>query len=73
MAEITVTPRPLEEVAHSEVNGLFDVIALLAAAEDRVDAASSAKADDQMHNTLRLLQMARMRVQGSIDAITPYI
>lgn len=64
---------PLEEVAHSQSNALYDVVALLAAIADRIDAHSSARADDDMHSTLRLAQMAQKRVGAVIDAFDPYI
>lgn len=63
----------LERVAHSQSNALHDVVALLAAIADRIDAHSSTRADDDMHHTLRLAQMAEARTKAVISALDPYI
>ena len=63
----------LQQVAHAQSNALFDVLALLAAIADRIDAHSSARANDEMHHTLRLAQIAQGRVQEVIGAFDPYI
>ncbi len=64
-----ITPTPtLEEVTHAQSNELFDVVALLSAAEGRID-----ESTEQGHNTLRLVQMAREKVRSVIDAFTPHI
>ena len=72
----TVSPghrQPLVDVAHAQSNALFDVLALLVAIGDRIDARSSARADDELHHTLRLAHIAQGRVQEVIDAFDPYI
>ena len=72
----TVSPghrQPLVDVAHAQSNALFDVLALLVAIGDRIDAHSSARADDEMHHTLRLAHIAQGRVQEVIDAFDPFI
>ena len=63
----------LEEVAHAQSNALYDVVALLASIADRIDAHSSARADDDLHHTLRLAQMAQKQVVAVIGALDPYI
>ncbi|RVT48380.1 hypothetical protein [Rubrivivax albus] len=68
---------PLVEIAHRESNGLFDVLALLRSAEERIDECGgyqSFRTDkDYAHDTLRLLQLARERVQQAQHAFDPYI
>ena len=78
MATETVTPRvffeePFKGEAQDRVNDLFDVVALLDAAADRIDAASTAKADDQIHSTLRLVQIAQEKVRAAIDTFSAHI
>lgn len=68
---------PLEEVAHREHSGMFDIVALLRAAESRIDEcgglADFRTDSDYAHDTLRLLQLARERVQQAQRAFDPYI
>lgn len=68
---------PLKEVAHRESNGMFDVLALLRAAEERIDECGGLaqfKTDsDFAHDTLRLVQLARERVVAMQMAFDPYI
>lgn len=68
---------PLTEIAHREHNGLFDVVALLSAAEDRVDELGGLQQmrtdKDYAHHTLRLIQIARERVEAMQEALEPYI
>lgn len=77
--ETAGTPGPtLNEVAHAQTNALYDVVALLHAIEERTDDlrlpmnASDEKKLHQ-HQTLRLAQMARAKVQATIDALDPHI
>ena len=75
-AEVTVAAEcraTLEQVAQHHSNEFYDVIALLSAVEDRIDAASSVKADDEMHSTLRLVQMARAKVNAAIGDFDQFI
>lgn len=51
-------------------NSLFDVVALLEAAAERIDEATPSAHDDRtgcerMHNTMRLVQMAGERVKAA--------
>jgi hypothetical protein len=62
----------LERVAHSQSNELHDVVALLAAIADRIEARVT-EPDDSLHHTLRLAYMARERVDSVISAFDPYI
>lgn len=60
------------DVASKHTNRLFDAVALLDAAAERIEAATpSTKVDergaDSMHNTLRLVQMAKEVVQAAAD------
>lgn len=67
----------LSEVLHTENNGLFDVVALLSAAEERVDELGGLQRMSvdkaYAHNTLRLVQLARERVEATQAAIEPFI
>lgn len=52
-----------KEFAHAHSNDLYDVVALLEAAADRIEAATpstavSKEGAETMHNTMRLVQMA---------------
>lgn len=71
----TPTRPPLEEVAAREQNGMYDVLALLRAVEERVDALAvrQTRDPDYDHDTLRLVQLARERVEAAVDAFDPYI
>lgn len=68
---------PLAEVVHRESNGLHDVLALLRAAEERIDecgALGRIRQDvDYAHDTLRLVQVARERVEAVQEALEPYL
>lgn len=68
---------PLEEIAHREHNGMYDIVALLRAAESRIDEIGGLERfkveGDFAHDTLRLLQIARERVQAMQEAFDPYI
>ncbi len=68
---------PLTEIAHREHNGLFDVVALLSAAEERVDELGGLQRmsvdKGYAHHTLRLIQIARERVEAMQEALEPYI
>lgn len=66
-------PLTLEQVAHTQSNTLYDVVALLAAIADGVEARSSPRADDELHHLQRLAQIAQRQVNGVIDAFDPYI
>lgn len=75
-ASSTVAPaeRPtLESVAHAQTDELYDVVALLAAIADRIEARSTPDMHDSLHQTLRLAHMARARVDSVIGAFDPYI
>lgn len=68
----------LKQVAHSQSNALHDVVALLSALADRIDAATpstkvDAAASESMHYTMRLAQMAEERTRAVINAFDPYI
>ena len=63
----------LQAVAHRQSDALYDVVALLSAIADRIDIRASVHADDEMHHTLRLAQIAKQRVSEVIDAFDPYI
>lgn len=68
----------LAEIAHAQSNELFDVVALLHAIEERVDDLALPKnASDERkqhtHQTLRLAQMARAKVEATIAALDPHI
>jgi hypothetical protein len=62
----------LERVAHSQSDELHDVVALLAAIADRIEARAT-DPNDSLHHTLRLAYMARDRVDSVINAFDPYI
>lgn len=51
------------------MNILYDVAALLAGAEARIDAMTPG--DDELHATLRLVQMARGKVSALADGCWP--
>lgn len=53
-------------------NQLWDVVALLHAVEDRIEAAQSIGAHDPMHQTLRLVQMARERIDEIANELFEY-
>jgi len=78
-ADTAGTPGPtLTEVAHREVNQLFDALALLDAIAERVDdlnlpESATDEAKERAHMTLRLTQQARAKVQAAIDAFDPFI
>lgn len=67
----------LSNVLHRERNGMFDVAALLSAAEERVDELGGLRRmsvdKDYAHNTLRLIQLARERVEATQAAIEPFV
>lgn len=68
---------PAADVRHapgaiaSSVNALYDVAALLAAIEDRIDdsGAASDEVRDFAHLTYRLVRMANKRVDETIDSL----
>ncbi len=63
----------LTEVARAQTDELYDVIALLSSAAVHIDAAQSHCDGDPMHNTLRLVYMARDKVGASIAAFDKLI
>lgn len=68
----------LAEVAHAQSNELYDVLALLHAIEERVDdlmlpKSASDETKQRTHQTLRLAQMARAKVEATIAALDPHI
>mgnify|MGYP000854548479 CR=1 FL=1 len=72
MANATVSAPTLEEFAAEHSNTLYDVVALLDAAADRIEAASLVRvaapsSADSAHNTLRLVQMALEKVKTVAD------
>ena len=73
MATETVsTAEPLKAFANAHANDLYNVVALLEAAAERIDAATPAttvsqEAADTMHNTLRLVQMAGEKAKALAD------
>jgi hypothetical protein len=68
---------PLTDIARLEFNNMYDVVALLSAAADRVDELGGLQqmisCKDYAHHTLRLIQIARERVQAIQQAFDPYI
>ncbi|MDE2565328.1 MAG: hypothetical protein KGL50_06055 [Burkholderiales bacterium] len=64
------TPK-LRGLAQKQSNALYDVQALIAAVVDRIDDIRSPLADDALHSTYRLAQMAQRRVNAVIDALEP--
>lgn len=68
MATTTVNARPpLKDVAHAQSNELFNVIALIDAAQRDLPCTN------EMETTDRLLTMARQKLARAIDALDPYI
>jgi hypothetical protein len=63
---------PLTAFAAKRNNELCDVVALLHAVEDRIEAAQSISAHDPMHQTLRLVQMARERIDEIANELFEY-
>lgn len=68
----------LADIAHAQSNELFNVVALLHAIEDRVDDLAlpknaSDETKEHTHQTLRLAQMARAKVEAAIAAFDPHI
>lgn len=64
----------LKDFSDKHENALFDVVALLSAAADRIDAATPSHNDeperaDDMHNTMRLVQMAGEKVKAAAEAL----
>lgn len=64
----------LKAFAGDHLNGLFDAVALLDAAAERIDFATPATTEDKeradsMHNTLRLVQMASEKVKFIADVL----
>lgn len=62
----------LKAFANAHTNSLYDVVALLDAVAERIDAATPATTSDQgaadtMHNTLRLVQMAGEKAKALAD------
>lgn len=62
----------LEQFAQSHNDTLYDVVALLKAAADRIEEATpnhneEPEAAETMHNTLRLVRMAFGKVQAVAD------
>ena len=75
-ADKTLAPaeRPtLVQVAHAQSNALYDVVALLAAIADRIEARADIDARDSLHHTLRLTDMARAQVDNVIKALDSHI
>lgn len=68
-SESSVATASLEEVAHKQSNELFNVVALLSATLNGLDAPD----DTEPPELQRLVQMARERVRGVIRALGPYI
>ena len=63
---------PIKAFANAHANDLYDVVALLEAVAERIDAApppttASQEAADTMHNTLRLVQMASEKAKALAD------
>jgi hypothetical protein len=61
-----------KDAVNTHHNHLFDAVALLDAAAERVDAATPSATDDAdgaatMHNTLRLVQMAQEIVKTAAE------
>ena len=74
MASETVSKSDaLKTFAQAHKNELYDVVALLDAAAERIDAATPATTTaakvtvDTMHNTLRLVQMASEKTKAVAD------
>lgn len=68
----------LAETAHAQTNELFDAVALLHAIEERVDDLmlpknASDETKQRTHQTLRLAQMARAKVEAAIAAFDRHI
>lgn len=61
----------------SHQNALFDAVALLDAAAERLDAATPSASDDPdaaetMHNTLRIVQMAWKKVKDVAEELASH-
>ena len=75
MSEETVSrAETLKEFADSHANCLYDIVALLDAAAERIDAATpsthvSRDAAEEMHNTSRLVQMAGEKAKVLADLL----
>ncbi len=73
MAEATVSDtESLKAFLSAHTGTLYDVVALLDAAAERIDFATpttdvSPEGADTMHNTLRLVQMATEKVKSLAD------
>ncbi len=68
MATTTVTPLPpLKDVAHTQSNELFNVIALIEAVQRDLPHTNEMETND------RLLQMAKRKVEAIQTAFDPYI
>ncbi|MBX3601084.1 MAG: hypothetical protein KF863_10695 [Rubrivivax sp.] len=72
------TTATLTQVAHAQTNELYDAVALLHAIEERVDDLALPKnapdeVKERQHQTLRLAQMARAKVEATIAALDPHI
>ena len=73
MAKETVAKaETLKEFANTHTNSLYDVVALLDAAAERIASATphsgaSGDAADEMHNTMRLVQMAGEKAKALAD------
>lgn len=78
-ADTAGTPGPtLTEVAHREVNQLFDALALLDAIAERVDdlnlpKSASDELKERQHSTLRLVQMTSAKLKGVVEAFDAHI
>lgn len=64
-----ISAEPLKAFASAHTNTMYDVVALLAAAAERIDAATPVTSDvaETMHNTLRLVQMAGEKAKAVAD------
>lgn len=74
MATETVSAPALKEFASAHADSLYDAVALLDAAAQRIDDATPMMGEDPEaaeaeHNTLRLVQMAHKKVKAVADML----
>lgn len=63
----------LQSVAHAQTDVLYDVIALLASAETRLETDASIFGTETGQHASRLMEMARAKVNSVLDAFAPHV